>query len=206
MSDKKHENYFKFGIYTNSDTIIERIFSADQWNPVVRYAVDIRELIPSVINRIKKTLSNSNLTYYDHNYNLLDHYEDNSKFLTKGEPNKLGWGNNKSKSEEIKFGLYINNNPIVERSFTVDRYKSSSRFSIEIVELINDIVIDIESHMRDKDISHMWDDFFLINHYNLNIQQVRDLNDTTRKAYLKKIDDKQFVLSVKKKNSVKLNY
>jgi len=51
--DKKPENNFKFGLYLRGEKIFERIFSADIYNPVVRYSVDIRDRIPSIIESIQ---------------------------------------------------------------------------------------------------------------------------------------------------------
>src|ERR1041385_1862765 len=56
-NDKKVENNFKFGVYLGKEKIYERIFSADIYNPVVRYSVDIRDKIPSIIANLQAVLS-----------------------------------------------------------------------------------------------------------------------------------------------------
>ena len=101
MSDKSHENTFKFGLYQGNSTVVERIFSADVFNPVVRYSVDIRDIIPNIISRLQKTLSRRNLDFlyergYLHKgdnigntYDLIDLYKNTLDGKAVGYVNKL---------------------------------------------------------------------------------------------------------------------
>ena len=66
MSERLHENTFNFGLYQGNQPLVERIFSADVYNPVIRYSVDIRDMIPNIISKLQKTLSRRNLNFlYD---------------------------------------------------------------------------------------------------------------------------------------------
>lgn len=203
MSEKSHKNTFKFGLYQNGSTVVERIFSADVFNPVVRYSVDIRDIIPNIISRLQKTLSRRNLDFFYERginknneagevYDLLAEYKNILDGKVLGYVNKLSRPqvvsqqiNKKTISGvECKFGLYINENPIVERNFYVDSYNPASRFSLNIVEIVNDIVEEIFTKLKVNDINQMWGDYELIEIYGIYIHQIRELNKGLREKML----------------------
>lgn len=213
MEDKKQENNFKFGLFLRNEKVSEKIFSADLYNPVVRYSVNIREMIPKIIGSLQSTLQSKSkeLTFEDFNgYNSLEYYK-NICDINKCEQYKLKVpaqypkttynGGAKSFSQrggtEFKFGLYINANTIVERNFYVDNYNPESRFSNELIEVINNVIDNIIKYLTNSDLSHMWDDYKLINTYNLNIQQVRELSRDKRSEYLRRVGDYNFIESVR---------
>lgn len=206
--NKGYKNLFKFGIYQGNTTIVERNFSADTFNPVIRYSVDIRYMVPNIIQRIQKIFSRRNLNYkYDvgnnKSYDLLGYYKETSNFLKdRGilqhpQVQKQNFNGKSIKGVECKFGLYINDNPIVERDFYVDGYNPASRLSVEVVDLTNDIVEEIFDYLKDNDVRHMWEDYELINTYGIYINQIRDLSNHKRSELLGNIKDKQFVRKTK---------
>lgn len=200
-SSRPHENNFKFVLYQGEDVITERIFTADNFNPVVRYSVDIRSMIPSIIQRLQKTLSRKNLNFKDHNYDFLELYKDqaslekpefNSK-LTKPVVVKQNFSGKTIRGVECKFGLYINDNPIVERKFYVDNYNPASRFSLEIVSIVNEVCEEIFDSLKDNDVNHMWGDYVLINTYGLYVNQIRELSNQKRSELLENVGDRLFI-------------
>lgn len=203
------ENSFKFGLYLRNEKIFERIFSADLYNPVVRYSVDIRENIPSIIAGLQEVLQSEDLTFEDSNgVNTKDYYKHICK-INRMHPIKLFVptsyrDDTKSrfhgKGTEFKFGVYINTNPIVERNFYVEKYNPESRFSNELSEVLNEIVNYLESYLLKSDKNHMWNDYDLINTYELNIQQVRELSKEKRAEYLSKKGEPSFVEKVRMSN------
>lgn len=211
--DKKPENNFKFGLYLRGEKIFERIFSADIYNPVVRYSVDIRDRIPSIIESIQKVLQtdSSKLKFNDYLGEKTVNYYKRICKINRMHPIKLfvpatnvkdrDNGQQKlkfpAKGTEFKFGLYINQNPIVERNFYVDNYNPEARFSNELPKLLNDIVGYLESYLLRSDVNHMWNDYALIKTYELNIQQVRDLSKDRRKEFLERISDIIFVEKIR---------
>ena len=210
MTDKIHKNTFKFVIYQGRNVISERVFSADCFNPVIRYSVDIRSIIPEIIQRLQRTLSRRNLIYnkIDEkafvNYNFLKEYQDVCyDFKVRAEKLRKPFYIKKEingkivKGTECRFGLYINNNPIVERDFTVDLYNPAIRFSYEIVESTRDLVEYIENYLKETDVKHMWDDYDLIGSYGIYINQIRDLSFKRRKELIENIGDTQFVRKVR---------
>ena len=210
MADRNHENIFKFSIYQGRTVLSERIFSADSFNPVIRYSVDIRSIIPEIIQRLQMTLSRRNLSFNKigenaHvNYNFLKEYQDvcynfnvRADKLRKPYYIKKEINGKMIKGTECRFGLYINNNPIVERDFPVDQYNPAVRFSYEIIEVNRDLVDYIQSFLRETDVSHMWDDYGLIHTYGIYINQIRELNFKRRRELIDNIADKQFVRKVR---------
>lgn len=212
MEEKKQEHNFKFGIYIRNEKIIEKIFSADLYNPVVRYSVNIRDMIPSIIGDIQNLLQTksedlqfeneiwkNSLVFYKKmcDINNLDYF----KLKVPNQVQKNNFINGKSypskSGTEFKFGLYINSNPIVERNFYVDNYNPESRFSIDIYELVCDIISRLEKYLIKSDVSQMWDDYKLIHTYDLNIQQVRELSREKREEYLKRTGDFNFIEKVR---------
>lgn len=220
--DKKPENNFKFGLYLRGEKIFERIFSADIYNPVVRYSVDIRDRIPSIIESIQKVLQTdssklrfseylgkSTMNYYKHICKI-NRMHPIKLFVPANNVKDRDNGQHKlkfpAKGTEFKFGLYINQNPIVERNFYVDNYNPEARFSNELSGLLNNIVGNEEnynsewnfkSYLKKSDVNHMWNDYALIKTYELNIQQVRDLSKDRRKEFLERISDIIFVEKIR---------
>lgn len=207
---KKQENNFKFGLYLRGEKIFERVFSADIYNPVVRYSVDIRDRIPTIIESIQNVLQSTELTFVNSlGHNTKNYYRHICK-INRMHPIKLFVPMNyskdrdgqtktkfQSKGTEFKFGVYINTNPIVERNFYVDNYNPDARFSNELPEVLTDIVDYLTSYLKKSDVNHMWNDYDLITTYELNIQQVRELSKDRREELLKGKSDPAFVIKVK---------
>lgn len=212
MSEKSHENTFKFGVYQGKSILVEKIFTADVFNPVIRYSVDIRDMIPSIIFKLQKTMSKRNLNCLYRRgelkgsgiepiYDLIGEYKKILDGKVIGYTNKLSRppvvtqninGKNIT-GVECKFGLYINNNPIVERNFYVDEFNPASRFSVDLVDVVNDISDEIFSNLKSNDVNHMWQDYDLINTYGIYIHQIRDLSKDMRKKLLTNSKDRTYV-------------
>lgn len=221
--EKKQENSFKFGVYLvkektsngkviSSEMFAERIFSADLYNPVVRYSVNIRNMIPKIIGSIQDVFQSksSDLTFVDpHGYNSLNEYKricdinklDYFKLRMPPKSSREYFSNGKTFQQsgvEFMFGLYINANPIVERNFYVDMYNPESRFSTEFDTVIKNIVEKkLEVHLKQSDLNQMWDDYSIINVYDLNIQQVRDLSRERRDELIRRSGDYNFIEKIK---------
>lgn len=195
---------FKFVVYQGKDKVVERIFNADVFNPIIRYSVDIRDMIPSITQRLQKVMSRRNLNYVDNGYNYLEYYKDLINFynldeskLSKPYYTKYTHGDKLIKGVECKFGLYINDNPIVERKIYVDNYNPACRFSVEIVELVNEITSEIHESLKQLDVNHMWGDYILINTYGLYHNQIRELSKKKRIQLVDNFNDRGFVKQYK---------
>lgn len=182
-------NIFKFGLYIDNDTISERIFSGDDYNQATMYQIDVRSIINSIQKRIQNVLSSNNLTYQMFGYSLLKDYKkysDKSK-LIKPEDKTIEINGKKFIGVEIKMGFYLNNNTILERFIYLNKYKPNSRFSVELYNTVYDIVEDLKLKIKEDDVNHMWEDYNLINKYNLHITQVRELSKEERRNLLRRI-------------------
>lgn len=210
MSDeRKQENYFKFVLYLRNEKIYEKIFTADLYNPVVRYSVDIRERIPAIIASLQNSLQATENLIFENvfGFNTKNYYKHICK-INRMHPIKLFVPTQnkdtlqpKSKFQgrgtEFKFGVYINANPIVERNFYVENYNPESRFSYQLHEILDNIVNYLRSYLKKSDLNHMWNDYDLITTYELNIQQVRELSKEKREEFLRKKSEFAFVEKVR---------
>ncbi len=185
---KMNDNKFKLGLYSGNTVVCETIFDADSYNPYVRYSVDIRNELNKILKDFKYLLSDKNSS------NRLNTYlkTDTLKYF-KSELNKYDstiknyYVYRPTKNIEMKFGLYINDNTVVERLFNVSKLDYDAFQSFDIVIYLNNIKLMIEEKLREKDINLMWEDYDLINTYNMNIQQIRDMDERKRKSLLYKI-------------------
>jgi hypothetical protein len=192
-------NLYKFRIYTDNEVLSERVFSADEYNQVVKYQIDIRSMINNIQKRVQKVLSASNNDLhfnFNGQYNTLKYFKDrNSKYgysnLESIEENSITINDKVYKGSEIKIGIFLNSNPIFERSLYINRYNPNSRFSVELYEVVYDIVEDIKDKIKKDDIKLMWEDFDLMNHYNyVHISQIRELSQEERSRQLYRIYSK----------------
>jgi hypothetical protein len=65
----ENEDFFTFQIKVDNKVVIERIFTGNDYPPKVRYDVDIRKIIPKIIDMIQNGLSQKK---YDKNYSDYD--------------------------------------------------------------------------------------------------------------------------------------
>lgn len=207
MNERPYENTFKFSLYQGSNVICEKIFTADLFNPVSRYSVDIRDIIPSIVTKLQKVLSkkkyetiyavgtgsnDGEFAYdlYGYKMNLINSlnqkYPD-TVFEEVPEPVRQVIGDKVIKGVECKFGLYINDNPIVERLFYVDGYNAVAKCSTDVLDTTNEVSEQIFSFLKKNDVKHMWDDYDLINRYSMSIHQIRELPKNKRDELLRKL-------------------
>jgi hypothetical protein len=192
MNDRNYSNQFRFALYQEEVLLGEKMFDADVFNPFTRYSIDIRELLPQAITRFQKVLSKKK---YDTQLNEYDLFGEQKKFLEQfpyevrntlrynPKPVRHEIEDKVIKGVECKIGLYINENPIVERIFYVDGFNSVSRFSTDVLETVVDTADQIFALIKKNDIQNMWDDYDLINVKGLSINQIRELSPNKR-AYL----------------------
>ncbi len=188
VNNLKNSNQFKLGLYLNGNVVCETIFDADCYNPYVRYSVDIRRDLNEILNNFKRILSKDNNSDLNFKYLDYDFFEFNKNQIKKYDDNiKKYFTFRPTKNIEFEFVLYINENTVVKRLFNVAKLKYDSFYSIDIVNYMLEIKNNIEKQLRENDINMMWEDYDLINRYNLNIQQIRELSDRDRKSMLYKI-------------------
>jgi hypothetical protein len=202
---KSHTNYFKFILYQGNEKIVTRIFDADKYNPLTRYSVDIRKIIPWINQQLQKTLCSRNLLYGDDNYDYIKIYKDTRDAVKRPSENKLEKPEYKVhvinekqiRGVECRFGLYINDNPIVERDFYVDGYNPAVRFSTELTDVVKGICDEIKKNIFNNDKKNMWDDYYLIKNYRIQPQRLREISLTKRREMVANLDNPNYIKMAK---------
>jgi hypothetical protein len=64
------EDFFTFQILHNKKIVIEKIFTGNDYPPKVRYDVDIRKILPDIIDQIQQGLNQKEYTKEYGNYEL----------------------------------------------------------------------------------------------------------------------------------------
>jgi len=203
--EKKFENIFRFTLTQGDVLLCEKLFDADDYNPFTRYSIDIRDILPRAITRLQKTLSKrsydvvaevgrkdvSGVDTLDEDvelemvsYNLLKYNQDMINSYPQRYRNSMRYSplpvvqhieEKTIRGVECKIGLYINDNPIVERLFYVDGFNPVARQSTDLTYVVVDIAETIAAKIKRNDIKNMWDDYDLINMRGLSINQIREL-------------------------------
>lgn len=213
---EKYNNNFRFSLSQEDLLLCEVIFNADDFNPLTRYSIDIRDILPRSITKLQKVLSKKS---YDTTFsNDLDLYEYYQKMLSL-YPNEFVYGKKYNqqyptefingmrynpqpityevtdfngdlkviKGVECKIGLYINEKTIVERVFFVDGFNPVARLSFDIVEVVDEIVNEIFSKIKKNDLKNIWDDYDLINYGGYSINEIRDFPYGKRQYVLRNL-------------------
>lgn len=215
--DKEHINLFKFKLIQGNVLLCEKIFSADEFNPFTRYSIDIRDILPSAITKLQKILSRRsynviaevgriNVSEIDtheedvelemQSYNLFQYHQKMINNYPQQYRNKMRYApipiikqikEKTIRGVECKIGLYINDNPIVERLFYVDGFNPVARYSVDLTYVVVDIADTIKNKIKLNDIKNMWDDYDLINKRGLSINQIRELPIGKREYLIKQL-------------------
>lgn len=210
MSEKEYNNVFRFSLYQGNVLLCEKMFDADQFNPFTRYSIDIRDILPRAITKLQKTLSKrsydtiievgrKNLSIVggeNYKYDLFDYYQKMVSLYPQQYREEMQYNpqpivqrieDKTIRGVECKIGLYINDNPIVERLFYVDGYSPMARWSVDLTDAVIEITNSIIAKIKNSDIKNMWDDYDLINYRGLTINQVRELSSQKRDEMLRRL-------------------
>jgi hypothetical protein len=197
-NEKENNNAFRFVLTQGNVLLCETTFDADKFNPFTRYSINIRDILPRAITKLQKTLSrNSYETFVEYgNYELytyvrdiINSYPQQIKHDLKYNPQPIVQQIEEKtiRGVECKIGFYINENPIVERIFYVDGFNPIARYSLDIVDAVREITREIRAKILASDEKNMWDDYDLINHRGMSINQIRELSTAKREELLRKL-------------------
>lgn len=177
------KDFYRFVLYLNGQPISQTEFPAHTYNQNVRYFVNIKELAPDFIKSLQNVLSlkDKDLNLKLENYNFIKEYNKvlsiNKKLISLSpELNKINRlsegtyldGRYVNEQEQFKFVLYLNENHIIERNFFVKNFNPKSRFSIDLIETIIEIIDDIKNHIKKQDSQYMWVNNYKPYSYSLN--------------------------------------
>lgn len=201
MNEKEFSNVFKFSLKQGNVILGEKVFDADKFNPFTRYSINIREILPRAITRLQVMLSRKsydsmidvgNDEYYDlyeHYLNMMYAYPTHMRpDMVYSPPSIVQQIEEKTiRGVECKIGLYINENPIVERVFYVNGFNPIARWSVDLTQAVVDITDIIADQIKRSDYKNMWDDYDLINQMGLSINQIRELDLYKRNELIRKL-------------------
>lgn len=211
MNEKEYNNVFKFSLHQGNVLLCEKIFDADKFNPFTRYSIDIRDILPKAITKLQKTLSKRNYDsvvetgridtsipnsenhiydLYEYRQQMINLYPQHYRSEMRYNPTSIVQQIEEKtiRGVECKIGFYINENPIVERTFYVDGFNPIARWSLDLTYAVMDITDSIFDKIKKSDIKNMWDDYDLINYRGLTINQIRELSNSKREEMLRKFN------------------
>lgn len=202
MREKESNNVFKLSLYQEDILFCEKTFNADNFNPFTRYSIDIRDILPKAINTLQRVLSKKNYddTYSvgnDKTYELFDEYVSYMEeygYGVKYKPKTITQHivnndvNMTIRGVPFKIGLYINENPIVEREFYVDGFNVVSRWSVDLLNTFLYISESIEERIKMNDVNNIWDDYDMINILHIGFNQIINFSPEQRKKCIDKIE------------------
>jgi len=197
-NEKENNNAFRFVLTQGNVLFCETTFDADKFNPFTRYSINIRDILPRAITKLQKTLSRNsyetfvecgNYELYAYARDIINSYPPQIKHDLKYNPQPIVQQIEEKtiRGVECKIGLYINENPIVERIFYVDGFNPIARYSIDVVDAVREITREIRGKILASDEKNMWDDYDLINYRGMSINQIRELSTAKREELLRKL-------------------
>jgi hypothetical protein len=204
MNEKEHSNLFRFSLYQENVLLCEKVFDADQFNPFTRYSIDIRDILPRSITRLQKVLSRRSYNtviedgevygdLYQYNQKMINLYPKEHREGMRYNPQPVVQQISIEQEEktirgvECKIGFYINDKPIVERTFYVDGFNPVARWSVDLIDEVVYVTNTIKSKILNSDEKNMWDDYDLINMKGLSITQIRELSPSKREEMLRRL-------------------
>jgi len=176
MNEKECNNIFRFSLHQGDVMLAEKMFDADKFNPFTRYSIDVRDILPKAITKLQKTLSKrsydviaevgynnsegDDMSYYDlysYNQKMINlypkEYRDDMRYNPKSVVRQIE--DKTIRGVQCKMGLYINENPIVEREFFVDGFNPVAKQSLDVVYAVIDIADLIFEKIKMEDIKNM---------------------------------------------------
>lgn len=204
MTEKEFSNLFKFSVTQGDILLCEVMFDGNKFNPFTRRSINIRDILPHAIIKLQKVLSRRSYDVIfdvgldsdseEKSYNLLKYHQTMiSKYPQQFRKNMYysptpiikKIEKRTIRGVECKMGLYINDNPIVERQFYVDRFNPIAKHSLDVTYTVSDITETIREKIKRNDIKNMWDDYDLSDMKGLSITQIRELSIGNRQFLLR---------------------
>jgi len=200
MEEMDYRKTFKFVLYQGDVVLYEKVFEGENISPFTRNSIDIRKRSYRIIRELQSFLSSKqpntiysvgdkNYDFYKYRTSIINSYRskygwDVATFDYKPEIDTKKVGDKEFGGVPCMFGLYINDNPIIERKFYVEGFNPTVRWSVDLVETLNSIVDGIEREIIETDVGNMWDDNDIITRTGMTINQVRELSNWDRKRWL----------------------
>jgi len=216
MNEKEYSNVFRFSLYQGDVLLGEKMSDADKFNPFTRYSIDIRDVLPRAITKLQKVLSRRSYDVHayvgrldvsgvdtleevqleEQFYDLYGNHQRMISLYPKEWRNEMRYNpqpvvqqieEKTIRGVECKIGFYINDKPIVERTFYVDGFNPVARWSVDLTDAVVEVADTISEKIKRNDIKNMWDDYDLINSRGMSINQIRELSTPKREELLRRL-------------------
>lgn len=184
---------FRFVLSEGNTVLYERMFDGTNVSPFTRNSVDIRSLVSPIINKLQELLSTKKpntqytltptkkIDFLKYQSQIIKSYSIDKQHSLLYLPKEKERMDGRKGGVECKFGLYINEHPIIERLFYVYGFNPKIKWSTDLVFECNKIVEEIEDFIIEKDQKNIWDDYILITRGGMSIIDVRELPQESRK-------------------------
>jgi hypothetical protein len=86
---------------------------------------------------------------------------------------------------QFDFSLYLNENYIIQRKFTVFNFNPDSILSEEFIRINNDICNSIKSHIKKADIDAQYLDYEIMTKHDMAFNDLKTLSQEEKKKLLK---------------------
>ena len=86
---------------------------------------------------------------------------------------------------QFDFALYLNENYIIQRKFTVFNFNPESILSEEFIKINNDICNVIKNHIKKADIDAQYSDYEIMNKHDISYNDLKVLSQEEKKKLLK---------------------
>ena len=169
---------------------LNRVMTMKSYNTTYSLGKDAKVLNFSKIATTEvEKYDNKVLRYTFNNTDLFDGtstLQGNFKSVLKPKT-KVNPYNSDNVGVECKFGLYINNNPIVERNFYVENYNPEVMYSTDLIDVCDTILYDICDRLRKEDINYAWENKDLNEKMGFSFPQIFELKPEERATYIRQL-------------------
>lgn len=163
------KNNLVFSLYQENVLLSEKFMNGN----LSGEQIDIRPILPKNIGKLQKVLSKTSYNTKidvgnDKVYDLLNHTQSfitsfpeglGEEFLYDPIPTTKEVGDWKMSGVECKISLLFNNKLVVERYFYVKGFNPNSRYSTDLIDVVNEFCEDIEKLVKWIVINYMWEEF-----------------------------------------------
>jgi hypothetical protein len=165
-NDNEFGKIFKFSLHQGDVLLCEKMIDSSDFSPEVRYPINIRHILPKAIGMFQKTLSKR---YYEtfayvgeekhyelFNYanDIIDSYDDDIRNDLIYDPSIVSYQieDKVIKGVPCSIGFYVNGKTIVERTFYVNGFNPTCRYSVDVVDAVKSVTNEIYNHIKRCDL------------------------------------------------------
>lgn len=142
---------YEFYLYINNNIVCQRFFQLKGFNEKVLKSIEIKELIDQVAGIVQRDLENKTRDYLYSHYNPFEPQD----------PETIQRGNIYENEDVFDVEIKINDKIAVKKRFTGNVYPPKVRYSVNIKELIPEIISTIQENLSQKKYTQSYADIEL---------------------------------------------